>query len=300
MTLIGLPAQGDWPIPQLFDRRRLELAQSNAPFQEAGLGFSTEFGELTALLAPVRSLDLVTPVEVRDAAILRALTVRIVKLTRALIASTMAGQGELQALFDRLLFETVVDMGYLLRGSGDRYEAFARHELRHDRELLDHLGRNRALRNGDELPMEQRTRERIEAKLRLAGVHAPDVPLPGEPGDWPSFEERLGSIGEPDARAMHQLGAGSTHGLWHEIATYHLEGDDLEAKLSWSRPLTQPLFALPIQGGRIMAAYATHLGAEAKEAFRDRYLDLVRRANGADLLHEDYMARADLIPPPEA
>ncbi|HRC63366.1 MAG TPA: hypothetical protein PLX85_09125, partial [Dehalococcoidia bacterium] len=61
-----------------------------------------------------------------------------------------------------------------------------------------------------------------------------------------------------------------------------------------------PLFALPIQGGRIMAAYATHLGAEAKEAFRDRYLDLVRRANGADLLHEDYMARADLIPPPEA
>jgi len=299
MTLIGLPVQGDWPVPQLFDRRRLELAQSNGPFQEAGLGFSTEFGELTALLAPVRSLDLETPLEVRDAAILRALAVRIVKLTRAFIASTMAGQGELQALYDRLLFETIVDMGYLLRGGADRYEAFARYELRHDRELLDHLGRNRALRNGDELPMEQRTRERIEEKLRLGALTAADVPLPGEPSGWPSFEARLTSIGEADARAMHQLGAGSTHGLWHEIATYHLEGDALEAKLSWSRPLTQPLFALPIQGGRIMATYATHLGAEAKAAFRDRYLDLVRRANGADLLHEDFMARADLIPPPE-
>jgi hypothetical protein len=299
MTLVGLPSVDAWPVPQLFDRRRLELAQSNAPFQEAGLGFATEFGELTALLAAVRSLDALGSIELRNAAILRALTVRIVKLTRAFIASTMAGQGELQALYDRLLFETVVDMGYLLRDGPGRFEAFTRFELRHDRELLDHLGRNRALRNGDELPMERRTRERIEEKLRLASLAPDAVPLPGEPADWPPFEERLASIGESDARAMHQLGAGSTHGLWHEIATYHLEGDALEAKLTWSRPLTQPLFALPIQGGRIMATYASHLGPEAKAAFRDRYLDLVRRATGADLLHEDYMARADFIPPPE-
>ncbi|MEZ4553988.1 MAG: DUF5677 domain-containing protein [Dehalococcoidia bacterium] len=299
MTLIGLPAQTDWPVPQLFDRRRLELAQSNAPFQEAALGFSTEFGELTALLAPVRSLDASSALEVRNAAILRAITVRVVKLTRAFIASTMAGQGELQALYDRLLFETIVDMGYLLRGGPDRYDAFTRYELRHDRELLDHLGRNRALRSGNELPMEQRTRERIEAKLSTAGLSADTVPLPGEPSGWPPFEERLGAIGEVDARAMHQLGAGSTHGLWHEIVTYHLEGDGLDARLAWSRPLTQPLFALPIQGGRIMATYATHLGPEAKAAFRDRYLDLVRRANGADLLHEDFMARSDVGPPPE-
>lgn len=295
---MGLPAKGDWPAPQLFDRRRLELARANGPFHEAGLGFSTEFGELTALLAPVRWLDLASAVEVRNAAILRAMTVRIVKLTRAFIASTVAGHGELQALYDRLLFETVVDMAYLLRGGPERFEAFARHELRHDRELLDHLGRNRALRNGAELPMEERTRERIEAKLRLAGLTAAEVPLPGEAGSWPPTEARLEAIGEPDARAMHQLGAGSTHGLWHEIASYHLDGGELEAKLTWSRPLTQPLFALPIQGGRIMATYAGHLGAEAKAAFRDRYLDLVRRANAADLLHEDFMARADLIPPP--
>ena len=304
MTLTGLPEQGDWPVPQLFDRRRLELAQANAPFQEAGLGFSTEFGELTALLAPVRPIESGPPADARNAAILRALTVRIVKLTRAFIASTMAGQGELQALYDRLLFETLVDVAYLLRGGPARYEAFARFELRHDRELLDHLGRNRVLRNGHELPMEERTRRRIEEKLRLAGLTSADVPLPGEPGQWRPFEARLDAIGESDARAMHQLGAGSTHGLWHEISTYHLEGnldgDALEAKLSWSRPLTQPLFALPIQGGRILATYAAHLGPEAKAAFRDRYLDLVRRANAADLLHEDFMARADLIPPPEA
>lgn len=300
MTLTGLPAPDEWPTPQLFDYRRLEVAQSNDPFQEAGLGFATEFGELTALLARVRLEVAPPPPEARDAAILRGLTVRIVKLTRAFIAATVAGHGELQALYDRLLFEAVVDIGYLLRGGEERFEQFTRHALAHDRELLDHLGRNRDLRRGEELPMEQRARFAIEAKLAVAGVTASDVPLPGEDSGWPPFETRLEAIGEPDARAMHQLGAGSTHGLWHELATYHLEGPELDAKLTWSRPLTQPLFALPIQGGRIMAAYARHIGPEVANAFRDRYLDLVRRSNAADLLHEEYMARAGLTPPPEA
>lgn len=299
MTLTGLPTAGDWPTPHLLDYRRLEVARTNEPFQEAALGFATEFGELTALLATVRpSLPLPHPAA-RNAAILRGLTVRVVKLTRAFITATVVGHGELQTLFDRLLFESLVDIAYLLRGGPDSFEAFARDALRHDRELLDHLGRNRDLRHGEELPMEQRARQAIEAKLALAGLTARDVPLPGEPGDWPPMEARLEAIGEPDARAMHQLGAGSTHGLWHELVTYDLEGENLEAKLSWSRPLTQPLFALPIQGGRIMAAYAGHLGTEATTAFRDRYLDLTRRATAADLLHEEYMARADLIPPPE-
>jgi hypothetical protein len=297
MTLTGLPSADDWPVPQLFDRARLETAPTNEPFHETAVGLATEFGELTALLARVRPAEAPPGIEARNAAILRALTVRIVKLTRAFIAATLAGHGELQALYDRLLFESVVDIAYLLRGGKDRFEAFTRHALQHDRELLDHLGRNRNLRHGEEVPMEERTRLTIEAKLALAGLTAEEVPLPGEPSGWPPMEQRLEAIGEPDARAMHQLGAGSTHGLWHEIATFHLEGDTLDAKLSWSRPLTQPVLALPIQGGRIMAAYASHLGMQAAGAFRDRYLDLVRRATATDLLHEEYMARANLIPP---
>jgi len=298
MTLIGIPSSDEWPVPQLFDRPRLDAASSNEPFHEMALGLATEFGELTALLARVRPAA-APPPEARNAAILRGLTVRIVKLTRAFIAATLAGHGELQALYDRLLFESVVDVAYLLRGGDEHFEAFMRDALKHDRELLDHLGRNRDLRHGEELPMEQRTRLAIGAKLALAGLTPEAVPLPGEDSGWPSMEGRLAAIGEPDARAMHQLGAGSTHGLWHEIVTYHLEGDELEAKLSWSRPLTQPVLALPIQGGRIMAAYSSHLGPEAAAAFRDRYFDLVRRATSADLFHEEYLARADLIPPSE-
>ncbi|MBM4415684.1 MAG: hypothetical protein FJ035_05445 [Chloroflexi bacterium] len=224
---------------------------------------------------------------------------RIVKYARALLVGTFAGHGELQALFDRLLFESVVDLAYLLRGGPERAQAFVVEALRPDRELLDHLARNRELRRGDELPMEQRARRAIEHKLRLAALTPADVPPPGAAGAWPSLPERLAAIGEPSARAMHSLGAGSTHGAWHELVTFHLAGDEqFEAHVAWTTPLIQPLFALPIQGGRVLATYARSVGPEVETAFRGRLLDLVRRAAEADLQHEEFMARADVLPPP--
>ena len=294
MTPTLLPEGDEWPVPELLARERLEGARSEEPFRDLAVGLATEFGALTSLLARVRP-ERATG---RDDAVLRGLAVRIVKLTQRLIAETFEGRGEMQALLDRLLFESVVDLAYLLRGGRERTEAFVRDSLHADRVLWDHLARNAELRGGDALPMEARTRERLEASFALAGVAPEDVPAPGEAG-WPPLDERLRAIGEPDAFAMHQLGAGRVHGAWNELVTHHLAyGDDFEARLEWSRPLVQPLFALAIQGARVMAAYARHLGPEVGAAFRDRYLDLARRASDADALHEEYMARADLAPPP--
>ncbi len=295
MAVTGLPPEGAWPVPELVDRRRLEHARSDEPFRQVAVGLATEFGELAALLAEVRA----DGDGGRDAAIRRGLLVRIVKYTRALIAGTFAGHGELQALFDRLLFESVVDLAYLLRGGPERAQAFVVEALRPDRELLDHLARNRELRGGDELPMEQRARLAIERKFRLAQLTPAEVPLPGAAGGWPPLPERLVAIGEPSARAMHSLGAGSTHGAWHELVTFHLAGDEqFDAQVAWTRPLIQPLFALPIQGGRVLATYARSVGSAVETAFRGRLLDLVRRAAEADLQHEEFMARADALPPP--
>jgi hypothetical protein len=296
MAADGIPPEGAWPVPQLVDRRQLEHARSDDAFRQAAVGLATEFGELAALLAGVRADGDGGP----EAAVRRGLVVRAVKYTRALIAETFAGHGELQALFDRLLFETVVDLAYLLRGRSERARAFIAHAVGPDRELWAHLAHNRELRRGEELPMEQRARRRLEAYFAPAGL------TPGEPASggaaerWPPLAERLAAIGEPSARAMHSLGAGSTHGAWHELVTFQLAaGDRFEAQLAWSRPLIQPLFALPIQGGRVLAAYARSLGADVETAFRGRLLDLVRRAAEADLQHEEFMARADALPPPE-
>ena len=292
----GIPGPDEWPTWTLIERERLEVARDERPFLEGAAGLVTEFGELASLL--VRAWA--PPPEgaaasARNEAILCALAVRIVKLTRRLVGETYEGRAELQLLLDREIFVSTAAMAYLLRGGGDRFEAFVRDGLRADRAVWRHLDGNRDLRDGETLPMEQRMRERLARSFELAG-ESPDEPEEGEPA-WPSLGEQLAAIGEPDAHRMHQLGADAIHGLWNELHTHHLRaglggGADLEPRLEWTAAQVQPLTAVAIQASRVMAAWSRRIGHETAEAFRDKFLDIAGRAALVDRFHEEYLARA--------
>ena len=290
-----LPGEDDWPDRTLVEGRGLERAVREEAFLEIATELATEFGRLTALLVQVRPPSS----HGRDAAILRGLATRIVKLSQRLVAETYEGRGEIQSLLDWTIFESMVDLAYLLRGHGDRYEAFLRHHLRADRAVWEHLVRNREERQGVALPQEQHMRKRVERAFRLAGLELDDVGSEGESA-WPSLQQRLDAIGEPRSGNMHQVGAFAVHGLWHELVTHQLSQDEaLEAKLGWSRARVEPLFALVIQGSRIMGGYALRLGPDVSEAFRGRFLDLARRAADCDRLHELFVAATEFAEPME-
>ena len=294
-----LPAPDEWPDWALVDRDVLVHAREERPFLEAAAALVTEFGELTALLARTHEQPDGVPVrQGRDSAVLYGLTTRIVKLTRRLAAETYEGRGELQLLIDREIFTSTAALAYLLRGRGDRFEAFVRDSLHADRDIWQHLDNNRDLRAGDNLPQETRMRRRLERTFGLAGVDPAELELDEESG-WPDVGEQVRAIGEPDAHRMHQLGADEVHGVWNEMVTHHLRTDDdgltwLGPKLGWSPAVVQPLTAVAIQGSRVMAAYARHLGHEVAGAFRDKYLDLAGRAALTDRLHEEYLERVDI------
>ena len=290
-----IPGPEEWPTWTLIERERLEVAQDERPFLEGAASLVTEFGELAALLVRAWAPPSGVAASARNEAILCALAVRIVKLTRRLVAETYEGRAELQLLLDREIFVSTAAMAYLLRGGGDRFEAFVRDGLRADRAVWGHLDGNRELRDGEVLPMEQRMRERLARSFELAGMD-PDAPEAGESG-WPSLGEQLAAIGEPDAHRMHQLGADSIHGLWNELHTHHLRGGpedagDLEPRLEWTAGQVQPLTAVAIQASRVMAAWSRRIGHETAEAFRDKFLDLAGRAALVDRFHEEYLARA--------
>ena len=311
MTPFTIPRDDDWPQWTLVDRERLASAHDEQPFFEVAAALATEFGRLTELLAQAQAGQPASP----DEAVLRGLCVRIAKLTRRLIAESYERRREMQDLLDRVLFESTVDLAYMLQSRG-RARAFRLASLRADRRVWAHLDRNRERRGGEVLPQEQRMRARLERSFALAGVVRDELDALGEPsGDdgstgeegeasvaaarWPPFAERLAAIGEPDAHAMHQLGADVVHGTWHELVTHHLADADTgdghyEPKLAWSAPRAQPLHALAIQGSRVMAAYASRLGPDLAAAFRDRYLDLAGRAAAGDRLHEQYLECAHL------
>ncbi|MYA18802.1 MAG: hypothetical protein F4Z25_00670 [Chloroflexi bacterium] len=292
----NIPGPGEWPTWTLIERELLEVAREERPFLEAAAGLVTEFGELAALL--VRAW---TPpregarASLRDEAILCALAVRIVKLTRRLAAETYEGRAELQLLLDREIFVSASAMAYLLRGSGERFEEFVRDSLRADRGVWRHLDGNREMRDGEALPMEQRMRDRLARSFEIAGVDPEEADE--EASGWPSLDEQLAAIGEPSAHRMHQLGADSIHGLWNELHTHHLragepEAGALEPRLEWTAAQVQPLTAVAIQASRVMAAWSRRIGHEAAEAFRDKFLDLAGRAALVDRFHEEYLARS--------
>ena len=291
----NLPGPDEWPTWTLIERERLEVAHNERPFLEGAASLVTEFGELASLLVRAWAPPSAVAASARNEAILCALAVRIVKLTRRLVAETYEHRAELQLLLDREIFVSTAAMAYLLRGGGDRFEAFVRDGLRADRAVWRHLDGNFELRGGEALPMEQRMRERLTRSFELAGVD-PDEPEADESG-WPSLGEQLAAIGEPDAHRMHQLGADSIHGLWNELHTHHLraglEGvDDLEPRLEWTAAQVQPLTAVAIQASRVMAAWSRRIGHETAEAFRDKFLDIAGRAALVDRFHEEYLARA--------
>ena len=291
----NLPGPDEWPTWTLIERERLEVAHNERPFLEGAASLVTEFGELASLLARAWAPPSAVAASARDEAILCALAVRIVKLTRRLVAETYEHRAELQLLLDREIFVSTAAMAYLLRGGGDRFEAFVRDGLRADRAVWRHLDGNRELRDGEVLPMEQRMRERLARSFELAGLD-PDEPEADESG-WPSLDEQLAAIGEPDAHRMHQLGADSIHGFWNELHTHHLRAGlkgvgDLEPRLEWTAAQVQPLTAVAIQASRVMAAWSRRIGHETAEAFRDKFLDIAGRAALVDRFHEEYLARA--------
>ena len=295
-----IPGPDDWPTWTLIEGERLELAQEERPFFEAAAALVAEFGELAALLAQAQPAAPEDGAEdeapARDEAILCGLTVRIVKLTRRLVAETYEGRGELQLLLDREIFSSTAAMAYLLRGRSDRFEAFVREGLRADRAVWRHLDGNLELRDGEALPLEQRMRERLARSFELAGLSPDDEGDDAVPA-WPSLDGQLEAIGEPAAHRMHQLGADAVHGHWNELHTHHLRGAAggpraLEPKLEWSSAQVQPLTAVAIQASRVMAVYSRRLGHEVADAFRDKFLDLAGRAALVDRHHEDFSSRA--------
>lgn len=284
-----LPGEGDWPERTLVVPNLLQNPNSDEPYLQIATELATEYGQLLHLLAQMRTPQS----EGRDGAILRGLAVRCGKLAQRLVAETLAGRGEMQYLLDRELFDTTVDIAYLLRGNADRFNAFVQHHLQADREVWHHIELNVQAREGERIAHEERMTAHLNRSFALAGVE-PTAPLAAEQVPWPSLGERLAAIGEPRAGAMHQLGSFAVSGVWNEIVSYHLTGDELfDPKLTWSRPRVEPLLAMAIQGSRIMAAYALRMGHEVSDAFRGRFLDLARRSGEVDSYLELYRAAQD-------
>ena len=104
--------------------------------------------------------------------------VRLYKLASGLLDQTMQKRAETTVIFARLVFETCVNVRYLVAHfSPELVDSYVRHSLRHERKVLDTIQQSVASRGGTYLPIEDRMLRSLARAERLAGVALSSVDL---------------------------------------------------------------------------------------------------------------------------
>jgi hypothetical protein len=112
----------------------------------------------------------------RDQAIVAGNLVRLYKLISALSDQTCQRRRETMFVFARLVFETIVNVRYLIEFSSPAlFASYIRYSLRHEKRLYDRINTNIAARGGEILPIERRMLASIERTVITSGLSLSDL-----------------------------------------------------------------------------------------------------------------------------
>jgi hypothetical protein len=224
--------------------------------------------------------------------------VRLYKLLHGLLDQLCQRRGELSLLFMRLVFESLINIQFLIKEFSPRMiDSYVGVSLRHERKLRDTIRHNIAERGGIILPIEDRMFKSIERTARMAGLSLDEVDLK-KPRDWggKNIYEKAKVVGLEHAY-LAAIGGGSNsiHGNWQEITGHHLEWDDgtesFKPKTDWAPPHPQVPLALSRIIAETLAIYFRFMGGdEALEEIGPALYDLVKCIDLVSKLHENYLA----------
>jgi Family of unknown function (DUF5677) len=157
----------------------------------------------------------------RDRAAVGGNMVRLYKLLDSFLDQTCKRRGEITWILGRLIFETAVNIRYLIANfSKELIDSYVKQALRQERRLLDVVQANISER-GSMLPIEDRMLKSIDRAARAAGVSLEDVdPTDGRPWGGKNIYEKTNEVGLRDAYvAAFGGGSQSVHGNWNEVCS---------------------------------------------------------------------------------
>lgn len=233
----------------------------------------------------------------RDQAAIGGNMVRLFKLLHSVLDQTCQRREETSFILGRLVFETVVNIRYLvLEYSPELVASYIEHSFRHEAKLLALIRANIAARGGDVLPIEDRMLKSIHRSAAAAGIDVDKFKPQKGPWGGKNLFEKAAAVGCEDAYLAAFGGAShSVHGNWHEIYGKHLHWDKnggFTPNTDWHVPRPQTLNALCVLVINTLPVYFSFMAGDAAAAAVEQPLnDLLARVFQAAQLHEGYLSR---------
>jgi hypothetical protein len=275
------------------DAEAMAAFKSEVDFMGLTVSLAVETGQYVRVAASTTGEQ---PSWSRDQAAIGGNMVRLYKLVDAMLDQTCKHRGEMSFMLARLVFETVVNVRYLIANySTELVNSYVEHSLRHEKKLWENIAQQIVSRNGILLPIEDRMQQSIERAFKAAELPMDKVDLKNKaPWGNRNLYQKADAVGL-DALYLSAFGGGShnVHGSWEEIYGNHLEwdGSRFTPNLQWQQPRPQVLLALcPVVIDTVFA-YAAFISPRlADELFATPLHDLVNRIISVSVAHETYLA----------
>jgi hypothetical protein len=234
----------------------------------------------------------------REQAICAGLLTRIAKFMVAVAQlSASAERGEVVMALNRSIFESVINLRFLLRAEPDMFDEFIRSSLGPERDLYDVIQRNIEKRGeAGAQPIEERMLKSIDRVARLGGVDIETVDA--KQRDWGgNLRERLKAMGDGERYLfLQRIPSHAVHGTWVDLVLHHLEETEggLRPKPGWSAVDARLLSSAAIIVLQAAEEYLQSFFGDLPELkpMYGRIADLEERLVRLDRAHEEWIVRA--------
>jgi hypothetical protein len=234
----------------------------------------------------------------RDQAAVGGNMVRLYKLLWTFLDQTCQKHGETSLIISRLIFETLVNVRYLMANHTPALvDSYIKYSLRHERKLLNEIEKNISDRQDEIQPIEERMIGSIQRTAQIAAIDLNSIDLKDKrPWGNKNLFEKSKSIGLDQVYEAFFGGQSHfIHGAWQDLHSFHLKADSeggFTPRIEWARPRPQVTLSL----GLIVLDAAIEFirfigGISASDHLNEKIIDLRKRIIEVDDAHEVYLQK---------
>lgn len=238
----------------------------------------------------------------RNQAIVEGQMIRLYKLILATMDQSTQHRGEIVFVLFRLVFETIVNIKYLLLHDRDElFESYIQYSLRHEKKLYKMITDDIRAENRHPLPIENRILKSIQSTLDIWKVSIDEIDIK-HPKNWGNKNtfEKAEEVGLAELYLV-AFGTGSifVHGGISSFNGFyfHESSEGFVANHSFMNPRPQPNMKITQLAAETVCEYFQYLeenqliGEECTELIIDRIFDLISTLDRVNSAHEKFLNR---------